>query len=320
MDREKKSTLTKGFVSIFSVVLLIAMMTFTLIGCSNTETTQTDPCAGSMAPTNSLVIESEPTTHAPTAPGSTETNPTEPDTTEPTPTTPVPTEPATEPTSTTPAPTVPVPTAPTPTQPVVTTYTVTFKDYDGKVLKTQTVEKGKAATAPANPTRENCTFAGWDKTFSNVTGDLVVTATYTMTSTKLTIYAESVTVNKGTNQVRVNIRVRNNPGIMGAILKVSVNDKIFAFEKGSKSGYPGLVLTSPGAATKSSPYTFMLDAMELSDSDRVDGTLFTITFTIKDTTAVGNFTVDLSYDQGAIFDENYADLKVVLEDGIITIQ
>ena len=58
-------------------------------------------------------------------------------------------------------------------------YKVTFKDYDGSVLKTQeNVEYNTGATAPSNPTREHYTFTGWDKSFNNVTEDLVVTAQY----------------------------------------------------------------------------------------------------------------------------------------------
>ena len=55
-------------------------------------------------------------------------------------------------------------------------YTVTFTDGLGTVLKTQTVNYGSAATAPANPTRTGYTFAGWDRSFSNVTGNITVNA------------------------------------------------------------------------------------------------------------------------------------------------
>lgn len=198
------------------------------------------------------------------------------------------------------------------------TYTVTFEDYNGTVLNVQQVKHGKSAAAPADPSREYYTFAGWDKSFQRVKSDLVVTATYTTTRT--IIYAESVTVNKGTNKVSMNIRVRNNPGIMGAVLKVSVDDKVFAFAEGKNTQYPGLTLTSSGSNTTASPYTFMLDALELSGKDQKDGTLFTITFKIKNPTATGNFQVGLSYDEGDIFDEDYQDPRVVLENGIITIQ
>ncbi len=69
-----------------------------------------------------------------------------------------------------------------------TYYTVTFKDWDGTVLSTQQVAAGSAAVAPANPSRTGYTFAGWDKAFNNITGDTVVTATYTVNSYRLTIY------------------------------------------------------------------------------------------------------------------------------------
>jgi uncharacterized repeat protein (TIGR02543 family) len=60
----------------------------------------------------------------------------------------------------------------------INTYTVTFYDWDGSVIDTQTVAHGSAATAPADPVREGYAFTGWDTDFSNVTGDLAVTALY----------------------------------------------------------------------------------------------------------------------------------------------
>ncbi len=59
-----------------------------------------------------------------------------------------------------------------------TLYTVTFRDWDGTVLKSEEVPEGGAATAPAQPTRTGYTFAGWDVGFGVITSDLTVTATY----------------------------------------------------------------------------------------------------------------------------------------------
>jgi hypothetical protein len=56
------------------------------------------------------------------------------------------------------------------------TFNVTFVDWDGTVLKTETVERGSDATAPDNPVRDGHTFTGWDVSFTNITGDLIVTA------------------------------------------------------------------------------------------------------------------------------------------------
>ncbi len=60
----------------------------------------------------------------------------------------------------------------------VTFSTVTFKDWDGTVLKTEEVNLGADATAPATPVREGYTFVGWDAVFTNVWSDLTVTAIY----------------------------------------------------------------------------------------------------------------------------------------------
>jgi uncharacterized repeat protein (TIGR02543 family) len=71
-------------------------------------------------------------------------------------------------------------------------YTVTFKNYDGTVLKTQSVAYGSGATAPANPTRPadaqyTYTFAGWDVPFNDITGNQTVTATYSETVNSYTV-------------------------------------------------------------------------------------------------------------------------------------
>ena len=68
----------------------------------------------------------------------------------------------------------------------IKTFKVTFKDYDGKVLKEQTVNYNEAATSPKSPTRDGYKFASWDKEFTNVKSDLVITATYTLLPLKVT--------------------------------------------------------------------------------------------------------------------------------------
>jgi len=68
----------------------------------------------------------------------------------------------------------------------INTYTVTFKNHDGAVLKTQTVNHGGSATAPSVPARTGYTFSGWDKAFTNVTGNLTVTAQFTINTYTVT--------------------------------------------------------------------------------------------------------------------------------------
>ena len=61
-------------------------------------------------------------------------------------------------------------------------YTVTFVNWDDTVLKTETVDYGSAATAPADPIREGHTFTGWNLAYDNVTADLTITALYKIDS------------------------------------------------------------------------------------------------------------------------------------------
>ena len=70
--------------------------------------------------------------------------------------------------------------------------TVKFVDYDGTVLSTQNVEVGKNAVAPANPTRAEYTFIGWDKSYNNISEDEVITAQY-----KRNVRITSVDINGG---------------------------------------------------------------------------------------------------------------------------
>ena len=56
--------------------------------------------------------------------------------------------------------------------------TVKFVDWDGSVLKTQTVDYGMSATAPSTPSRKGYTFQGWDSSYYNVTANKTVKATY----------------------------------------------------------------------------------------------------------------------------------------------
>ena len=81
-------------------------------------------------------------------------------------------------------------------------YTVTFIDWDEKVLKSESVEHGSAATAPEDPTRADYNFTGWDKKFDNITANLTVQAQYELATVYFTVtyYDWDLTI-LGTEQV-----------------------------------------------------------------------------------------------------------------------
>lgn len=61
----------------------------------------------------------------------------------------------------------------------ITSYIVTFCDYDGTVIKEQTVTEGSNAEPPEeDPIREHFTFIEWDTNYENINEDLTITAIY----------------------------------------------------------------------------------------------------------------------------------------------
>ena len=67
----------------------------------------------------------------------------------------------------------------------ISSFTVTFTDGLGKTLKTQSVNAGASATAPADPKREGYTFDGWDKSFNSVNNNLTVNAKWKANKTEI---------------------------------------------------------------------------------------------------------------------------------------
>lgn len=72
------------------------------------------------------------------------------------------------------------------------TFKVVFKDYDGSVLKEETVKYGESATAPEGLSRESTEqfiykFVGWNYPYYNITSDLELTAVYSVNLTTFTV-------------------------------------------------------------------------------------------------------------------------------------
>jgi len=204
-------------------------------------------------------------------------------------------------------------------EPAVETFTVTFVDHDGTVLKNETVESGKSATAPAAPERENYTFIGWDNSFDNVTTDLTVTAQYERNITSPAIVVNDVIANIDDGTVDVVISIANNPGISSLKFDVtydstlSLNNIVFdsAYTSGGAMGTAPIPYGNPETITWISPLSKVT----------VSGTFATLTFNISDTATadtVANIAIALHQDE--IYDENFDPVVFEAIDGIVTIQ
>ncbi|NHC41054.1 hypothetical protein G6549_13850 [Bacillus sp. MM2020_1] len=65
-------------------------------------------------------------------------------------------------------------------------FTVTFKDHDGTVLKTEDVPYATEVTPPNEPSRTGYTFKGWDQDLQHLTSDVTATAQYSINTYKVT--------------------------------------------------------------------------------------------------------------------------------------
>ena len=138
----------------FSVLFILILSVFVLIGCSKTTT---ENQTTNIVTTTSLTTTENQTTETPTIP--------------------------TTMTTTSNITTLTISETPT-TQPIY--YTVTFMQ-DDIILKQETVEEGTSATPPTNTDKPSTlefsyTFNGWDQNFTNVHSDLVVNAIYIETA------------------------------------------------------------------------------------------------------------------------------------------
>ena len=179
-------------------------------------------------------------------------------------------------------------------------YTVTFQDYDGKVLKTDIVRFGKSATAPESPTREGYTFAGWNKNFDSVTEDMVITAEYTRIA-ETSFVVDTVTISPDTRRAEIKVSITNNPGILGMVLSVNYDDDALQLV-GCKNGISLSALAFQEPSRLLSGCNFVWYGSKLGEI--VDGEILVLTFEIANDAKAGTYPISISWNDNSIYDSN----------------
>ena len=81
------------------------------------------------------------------------------------------------------------------------------------------------------------------------------------------------------DMVTVRAVIRNNPGILGATLKLEYDSGLTLVSAESGEAFSSLVMTKPGKLT--SPCKFIWDGQEISDGDIQDGEILNLSFQIS---------------------------------------
>lgn len=129
-----------------------------------------------------------------------------------------------------------------------------------------------------------------------------------------TIRAEKLAAEPNTD-VTMTIVIENNPGIAGAELIVSYDEKLTLTDAKVGEAFSALTFATP--SYYHSPMVFAWDSLDVAGKDIKDGTILTLTFHIAED-AEGNLPVVLSYENGSIFDKGLNVLNPEIESGYIT--
>lgn len=196
---------------------------------------------------------------------------------------------------------------------VAAVYTVTFKDANGTVLKTQVVSDGQSATPPADPTGSG--FIGWDKSFHKVTSDMTVTAQYE--SVQGACFRVGNVTGAPGQTVQVPVTVVNNPGVAGARITISYSKALTLTDGTAGEAFSKLQHTGPGKYV--SPCNFTWDSE--SGMATADGTVLTLSFKIPATAKSGDtYEVNCTYRDGDIYDEDLNDVSFEMFSGTVTVK
>lgn len=179
-------------------------------------------------------------------------------------------------------------------------FTVTFKDYDGTVLKVEKVEKGENATAPSKPTREGYRFIKWNTAFDNVQVDITTMAVYDEI-TLPTLCVEEVDCYKG-DIVAVKVSALNNPGILGMLMNITYDENAMTLEKAENGSVMSEYMFTPPKNIKSGCNV----AWNINDvpSENKDGDVLILYFKVSEKAKAGSYPISVSCLGGA-FDSEY---------------
>jgi len=194
-------------------------------------------------------------------------------------------------------------------------HVVTFKDFDGRVLKTVSVEDGESVTAPINASKEGYKIVKWDKALDSIKEDIVVTPVYEKI-TGPTISVENISAKAG-DSVDVSLKIQNNPGISGATIQISYDSGLILKKADNGDALSKLKFTKPGELCN--PCTFLWDSMDETVSE--NGEMLSLSFKISENVKSGEkLGVAVSYINGAIYDAELNDVELDVVNGSITIE
>lgn len=177
---------------------------------------------------------------------------------------------------------------------------VTFQDFDGTILKSEAVKYGEAASAPVDPQREGYTFAGWNKEFSSVVKDTVITAEY-IRITETMFAVDTIMVAPDIKKAEIKVSVANNPGILGMLFSLEYDESTLKLVN-CQTGLALSALTFQQPSKYTSGCNFVWYGSETGEV--MDGEMLILTFEVTDDVKPGFYPITILWNNRDIYDSN----------------
>ena len=150
------------------------------------------------------------------------------------------------------------------------------------------------------------------------TSSLEAFAIETTKNAVATITVENKTASPG-DTVTVDVSIKDNPGILGAVLKLTYDKSLTLIKGENGDAFSYLTMTKPGKFV--SPCKFAWDGQECSKDDCKDGIILKLTFKVAEDAQAGKeLKISLSAEGEKIYDNNLETLNVTTKAGGITVK
>ena len=138
-----------------------------------------------------------------------------------------------------------------------------------------------------------------------------------VTGNRTEFKVQSVSAEAGSS-VEVNVTINNNPGVLGAVMRVEYDSALTLTGAVKGDAFSALEMTKPGRFQ--TPCQFAWDGVDLSSSDIMDGTVLTLTFDVPASAAEGTqYSINISANNGDIIDKDLNTVNAEFTSGSITV-
>lgn len=132
------------------------------------------------------------------------------------------------------------------------------------------------------------------------------------------IMGNNISANPG-SEVTVVFSLKNNPGILGMTLELEFDENIMTLTKiKGKTALNEMTFTEPKILK--SGCKFLWDAEQVFPEDVTNGDILALIFNVSDTAESGVYDISMSYDEGAIIDNDMNPINMLVKNGTIIVE